>query len=61
MIFLKKTKLKLKKSAWIALGSILGGIILIIIIIIIILSIRKRKRRKRFLARRSYIRNKHNF
>lgn len=31
MIFLKKTKLKLKKSAWIALGSILGGIILIII------------------------------
>ena len=31
MIFLKKTKLKLKKSAWIALGGILGGIILIII------------------------------
>ena len=41
--------------------GVITGIILIIIIIIIILSIRKRKRRKRFLARRSYIRNKHNF
>ena len=31
MIFLKKTRLKLKKSAWLALGGILGIIILIII------------------------------
>lgn len=40
---------------------VIAGIILITIIIIIIFIIRKRKRRKSFLARRSYIRSKHNF
>ena len=41
--------------------GVISGIILIIVIIIIIFTIRKRNRRKSFLARRSYIRNKHNF
>lgn len=41
--------------------GVIAGIILITIIIIIIFIIRKRKRRKNFLARRSYIRSKHNF
>ena len=43
------------------ISGVASGIILIIVIIIIIFTIRKRNRRKNFLARRSYIRNKHNF
>ncbi|MDU2490126.1 MAG: D-alanyl-D-alanine carboxypeptidase family protein [Clostridium celatum] len=58
-IMVKNTITKITSSKYFTLGLI--TIIIVIILFIILISIiRNKKRRKKFLARRSYIRNKHN-
>lgn len=59
-VMVKNTITKITSSKYFILGVI--TIIAIIILFIILISIiRNKRRRKKFLARRSYIRNKHNF
>ena len=59
-VMVKNTLTKIILSKYFILGII--AIVIIIVLFMIIISIKRHKRRKkRFLARRSYIRNKHNF
>ena len=59
-VMVKNTLTKIILSKYFILGII--AIVIIIVLFMIIISIKRHKRRRRrFLARRSYIRNKHNF
>ena len=59
-VMVKNTIKKITSSKYFILG-IIAIVIIIILFLILISVIRNKRRRKKFLARRSYIRNKHNF
>lgn len=59
-VMVKNTITKITSSKYFILG-VITIIVIIILFIILISIIRNKRRRKKFLARRSYIRNKHNF
>ena len=59
-VMVKNTITKITSSKYFIFG-IITIIVIIILFIILISIIRNKKRRRKFLARRSYIRNKHNF
>ena len=59
-VMVKNTITKITSNKYFTLG-VITIIVIIILFIILILMIRNKKRRRKFLARRSYIRNKHNF
>lgn len=59
-VMIKNTIKKITSSKYFILG-IITIVIIIILFLILISVIRNKRRRKKFLARRSYIRNKHNF
>ncbi|MDO5780155.1 MAG: D-alanyl-D-alanine carboxypeptidase family protein [Clostridium sp.] len=59
-VMVKNTITKITSSKYFILG-VITIIVIIILFLILISVIRNKRRRKKFLARRSYIRNKHNF